>query len=129
MKLEKFDTDALWSAVKRRQVRDLLVAVFENIEGCEKLVEELKTTSRLSNAKISRLKDIMNGVSEGQTTIDAEVVGNEDGLKDSVTFEKLKKAISKGKKKKAEKIAKQLRDAGYGGAIIDALEKQIETME
>lgn len=129
MKLEKFDTDALWSAVKRRQVRDLLVAVFENIEGCEKLVEELKTTSRLSDAKISRLKDIMNGVSEGQTTIDAEVVGNEDGLKDSVTFEKLKKAISKGKKKKAEKIAKQLRDAGYGGAIIDALEKQIETME
>ena len=138
-------TPAFWSAVKRKNVLDLLKVIFEEAGETEAL-EIATSTTRFTNASIERMMkatgyidelpdyDEDNAETPAPTLADdeapVEVVADapEDLTYADMTvdhsFKDIRKAIKKGKGKKALKLIQEAKDNGARGSVLKDLNKQ-----
>ena len=96
-------TDKFWSAVKRKQMQEVLSIVFEMIDENE-ASEIAATTTRLTDQAVTRMR---NALGEATTEeVVEETVEPEEGEEPTECqdgYDPIRKAIAKGKGKKALK--------------------------
>lgn len=152
------NSDTLFSAVKRKNVRDILLYVF-NEAGEEAAFNVLNDKTRLTDAAITEIRQALGTtipsdvdapdtttpnyevsatatVDKGDeaeidaTTKDATDLTYADGDVIDMTgmLTDLEKAIGKGKKKKAKKLVAELEDLGLKGSVFKDLKKQVKAL-
>ena len=120
--MAQFNDDALWSAVKRRNIQDILAYVFTEC-GYEEAAKVAKDTARITNAAVLRIRealdtpveveeteveDVVEDVVETDTEeIAEEMVAETEENEVTAIINKGKKLIAKGKAKKAKKLFKE----------------------
>lgn len=137
-----FNTDAFFSAVKRKDMHDLLVIIFTET-GFDKAAQEAKEMTRVTDAALRRIRDTLNSDEEvvdevveeerkpEELTYADDLVKDEEEVENELVklIDDVKSAIESGKKKKAKKAFKALKATGVSGSEIDKLKKQIKKME
>ena len=147
-----FDSDTLFSAVKRKDVRDMLVYLLGEA-GETEAMEIMKSKSRITDAAIREVREALGTTKveykmEATATVETDdkvETEEEEADPTDLTFENggevnenvidlagmlkdLEKAIEKGKKKKAKKILAELEDLGLKGSEIKKLKKQVKEL-
>ena len=134
------NTDAFWSAVKRKNIPEVLGMVFDAM-GETEASELAKNTTRMTDLAIRKMRDALPtveelegemsddmGVEESDKAIDPEELDTDEYAEAMVTeteeneiksiIKEGKKLIKKGKEKKAKKLFKK---HGLGGSEIEKL--------
>ena len=132
-----FNSDALFSAVKRKNMRDLLVFVLAEV-GETKASEIMNDKTRITDAAITELRQALVGIErvdteEVETPLATGINVEEDGADDVVTgsieeHNAILKAIKKGKGKKALKLIKVAIKGGARGSEIEKLKAQAKAL-
>ena len=114
-------TETLISAIKRKQLKEVVVEILIS-EGKEAEAQEMKEASRLTTALIDRT--CVHSIEEElvPTVEDDEETICEDG------FDPIRKAIKKGKGKKALKLCMKARKNGSKGSVLTDLELEAEAL-
>ena len=143
--MAQFNDDALWSAVKRKNVQDVLAFVFTEC-GYDAAAEVAKNTTRMTDQAITRMREALDAPVEteveevDQTELDTnELDTNELDTNELaeemvenklITLEKdIVDAIKKGKRKKAKKAWDALAATGARGSVMKDLKRQIKKLE
>jgi len=148
--MANLNTNALWSAVKRKNIQDILEIVFTEIGEADAAAIARETT-RMTDAAITRMKNALSAPEEEEVEVDdveetevevedVETQSDADDIADemlaqreedeiSIMIKDVEKAIAKGKKKKAKKAFAILKESGLKGSVVDGLKKQIKKME
>jgi len=121
-----FNTDAFFSAVKRRDMHDLLVIVF-NETGFDAAAQVAKDSTRMTDAAVRRIRTALGATLTYADDVKDEKEEVKNELEELIGA--IKTAIESGKKKKAKKAFKALKATGVSGSEIDKLKKQIKEME
>ena len=127
MKKELLLTDKFWSAVKRKQLQEVLEIVFESI-GEDKAAEVAGGVTRMTDLAIQKMRTALSenveDVEDVEETDAAELTYNDDVVTEvGETFKAIEKAIEKGKGKKALKLIKQAKEDGIDGSVLKDLKK------
>ena len=138
--MAQFNDDALWSAVKRKNMQDVLAYVFTEC-GYDKAAEVAKGTARVTDAAIIRIREALDTpveveaetedvVEETEVETDTEEIAEEMVENELITLERdIVDAIAKGKRKKAKKAWDALSATGAKGSVMKDLKRQIKKME
>ncbi len=153
MKREVLNTDAFWSAVKRKNMGEILSAAFIAV-GQDEAAEIANDTTRMTDAAITRMRsalDSVGGTMEAHGSVEDEGTDTEDDNTEEVAAKEavkekpavaegkpmngsveehqaIMKAIKKGKGKKALKLIKAARDGGARGSVLKDLAKQAKAV-
>jgi hypothetical protein len=122
MKKVDFNTDAFWSAVKRKNMSELLVFAF-TAGGEDEAAEVAKNTTRMTDAAITRIKEALGSPTKLDYADETEPDSNLTEL-----IKQLENAIAKGKKKKAKKFYTALAEEGLSGSEMDKYKKAIKEL-
>lgn len=127
-----FNENSFWSAVKRKDMINLLELLFNN-NGEYEAAEIVKNTSRLTDAAIKRIRETLGSTNEEkpveEPVVDYQDAINEEAEKNSELIKlekKVRKAIEAGDKKKAKKALKKLKATGIEGTEIEKLEEEVK---
>jgi len=127
-----FNENSFWSAVKRKDMINLLELLFNN-NGEYEAAEIVKNTSRLTDAAIKRIRETLGSTNEEkpveEPVVDYQDAINEEAAKNSELIKlekKVRKAIEAGDKKKAKKALKKLKATGIEGTEIEKLEEEVK---
>lgn len=130
--MANFNTDAFFSAVKRKNMSDLLKIVFSET-GFEDAATIAGETGRMTDAALTRIREALKEIDETdvadlyyQDVITEEAESNSELIK---LEKKVRKAIEKGDAKKAKKALKKLKESGLAGTEVDKLEKEVKDMK
>ena len=140
--MAQFNDDALWSAVKRKNVQDVLAFVFTEC-GYDAAAEVAKSTTRMTDQAITRMREALDAPLEtdtkevedsdkavDQTELDTDEKAEEMVENKLITLEKdIVDAIKKGKRKKAKKAWDALAATGARGSVMKDLKRQIKKLE
>ncbi len=134
VKVNVFKTDGFWSAVKRKQVMEMLDLMFTYM-GEDEAAAIAKGTTRVTDLSIKRIRESLSGAEETTeedvTTEDEQetTCEKEEPVSGSIDEHKaIVKAIKKGKGKKALKLIKAARHGGAKGSALKDLEKQANAL-
>jgi len=127
MKKELLLTDKFWSAVKRKQLQEVLEIVFESI-GEDKAAEVAGGVTRMTDLAIQKMRTALSeNVEDVEADVETdatELTYNDDIVTEvGETFKAIEKAIEKGKGKKALKLIKQAKEDGIDGSVLKDLKK------
>ncbi len=128
---ELVHSNTFWSAVKRKSVLEILALVFEEA-GLSEVAEECKNSTRITDAFMGRVKSLVpeEVVEAGEAVKEAVKEAVEEEV-DAITeaFNDMDAAIEAGKRKKAKKIYKLMKENGIDGSEMDKRKKLIKKME
>ena len=119
------------AAIKRKDVKEL-AAIMCDAEGKTEEAAELRAAGRLTVALIDRTciaQDVGDEPVDVEDTLEDEPVDVEDP-EETVDhdFKDIKKAIKKGKGKKAMKLIIEAKEQGARGSVLKDLQKQAEAL-
>ncbi len=128
VKVNVFKTDGFWSAVKRKQVMEMLDLMFTYM-GEDEAAAIAKGTTRVTDLSIKRIRESLSGAEETTEDEQETTCEKEEPVSGSIDEHKaIVKAIKKGKGKKALKLIKAARDGGAKGSVLKDLEKQANAL-
>lgn len=132
-----------WSAVKRKNLLDVLKVVFAE-SGHDEAAQIAHDTTRFTGASIVRMMNAVGVTGEPEEEEEAEDVTDKPEEGEVVELDKdaeedfnnhlielneaIDKAIKKGKKKKAIKLIKESEELGVKGSVLKDQEKQAKAL-
>ena len=141
--MSKLNSDAFWSACKRKSIPEILETVFTEM-GYEEAAEVAKNTTRFTDLAMRKMRDALPASEEVE--VEEEPTLNEDEVEtpeedpSELTYadedaelivleNKVRKAIKKGDYKKAKKALKKFMATGITGTEVDKLKKAVKDMK
>jgi iron uptake system EfeUOB component EfeO/EfeM len=127
-----FNSDAFWSAVKRKDFSAVLAIAFA-AAGEDEAAVVANDTTRMTDAAIKRMREALGSetevVEDSDKAIDPSELDYADEGNELIELtEGIEKAINAGKKKKAKKLFKELKATGLKGSEMDKIKKAIKEL-